>query len=90
MQMQPDNRIGVWDLGYYIINGRRYVVNRRPGVPRNAVIEEVDGNLRCWASRIWLTDEAAQFVRQFATHEPNNNSFIWNQGVRVEEVRKGY
>jgi len=85
---QPDRRIRVRDLGSFTINGKRYVVNLRPGVPRNACIEEYDGGLRCWASRTWLDDEAAAFVRD--NSEPaSHNKFIWNKGIRVREVRKG-
>lgn len=79
MQIQPDERIGVRDLGYFFFNGRKYVVNRRPGVPHNSCIEEFDGKLRCWASKVWLDDEAAQIVRERATYLPESNAFIWNR-----------
>ena len=79
MQTQTDERIGVEDLGYAFFNNKKYVVNRRPGVPRNALIEEFDGQLRCWASKVWLTEEAAKIVRTNATYQPDNNSFIWNR-----------
>lgn len=88
MQPQPDNRLRVGDLGSFTINGRRFVVNLRPGVPRNACIEEFDGALRCWASHTWLTPDAADFVRANAV-PTDGNAFAWKPGVRVREVRKG-
>lgn len=82
MYAQPDNRIGIRDLGHFFFNGKKYVVNRRPGVPRNACIEEFEGKLRCWASKIWLTDDAAKVVRENATFNEKQNHFTWNDRNR--------
>ena len=89
---QPDNRIHRHELGSFTptVGGRRFVVNLRPGVPRNACIEEFrEGSLRCWASHTWLDDKSADFVRANATYNPDNNSFVWNEGVKVQETRRG-
>jgi hypothetical protein len=88
MQPQPDPRIHKNDLASFTSNGKRFVVNGSPGVPRNACIEEVGGRLRCWASHVWLDDAAAAFVRANAA-PTENDSFVWNDGVKVWEVRKG-
>lgn len=85
---QPDSRIRKHELGSFTLGGKRFVVNLRPGVPRNACIEEFDGSLRCWASHKWLDDRAAEFVLKNAT-PTDNNAFIWNKGVRVKETRRG-
>ncbi|MBD3426386.1 MAG: hypothetical protein GF409_04035 [Candidatus Omnitrophica bacterium] len=85
---QPDPRIKRDELGSFTMNGKRFVVNLRPGVPRNACIEEFRGDLRCWASHTWLTDEAAAFVRNNAT-QTENNAFVWLDKVRVREVHRG-
>ena len=90
--MQPqvrDNRIQKRDLGSFTVKGTRLVVNLQPGVPRNACIEEVDGVLRCWASREPLDQEAADYVRENAIYRPENNTFVWKDGVMAWEVRKG-
>lgn len=87
--MQPDDRIRRRDLAALFVDGKRFVVNGRPGVPRNACVEQFDGGLRCWASRQWLDDDAANYVRNNAKYLPDSNSFVWNIGVRVWEVRKG-
>ena len=89
MQPQPDSRVHKNALASFTVAGTRFVVNGRPGVPRNACVEEFDGSLRCWASKAWLDDAAANFVRANATFRPENNCFVWNDGVRVWEVRKG-
>lgn len=89
MSLQPDIRIHKRDLASFIIGGKRFVVNGRPGVPRNACVEEFDGALRCWASHQWLDDEAAAYVKAHATYLPENNAFAWKPGVRILEVRKG-
>lgn len=88
MRRQPDHRIHMRDLGVLDLNGKRFVINLRPGVPFNACIEEFKGSLRCWASHNWLDDEAAAFVRNNAT-PTDNNAFVWNEGVRVKETRRG-
>lgn len=85
---QPDNRIRASELGSLSLNGKRFVVNLRPGVPRNACIEEVNGLLRCWASHRWLDDEAAAFVRENSV-KTENNAFVWKEGVRVQEIQRG-
>lgn len=89
MSLQPDPRIGKRDLGAWFHDGKRYVVNARPGVPRNACVEQFDSALRCWASHQWLDDEAANYVRANATYSPEQNAFLWKVGVRVPEIRKG-
>lgn len=86
--MQPDERINTEDLGVLIMNNKRFAVNTRRGQPFNAVIEDFGGALRCWASRIPLTDEAAAFVRKNATFQPEQNNFVWNRDIRLEKVRK--
>lgn len=86
---QPDNRIRKYELGSFTMNGKRFVVNLRPGVPRNACIEQFGDALRCWASHRWLDDEAADFVRENSV-QTENNAFVWKEGVRVKEVRRGY
>ena len=89
---QPDNRIHKHELGSFTpkVGGKRFVVNLRQGVPRNALVEEFrNGALRCWASHTWLDNSAADYVRSNATFSSKNNSFIWNEGVRVRETRRG-
>lgn len=86
--MQPDERIKRHELGSFTLGGKKFVVNLRPGVPRNACIEEFRGALRCWASHTWLNDEAAAFVRENAVLT-EQNAFVWKPGVRVREVWKG-
>ena len=87
---QPDTRIHKHELGSFTHRGKRFVVNLRPGVPRNACIEEFrKGGLRCWASHTWLDDKAADFVRTNATFNLDKNSFVWKNGVRVRETRRG-
>lgn len=87
---QPDHRIHKYELGSFTMNGKRFVVNLRPGVPRNACIEEFrNGGLRCWASHNWLDDEAAEFVRANATFNQESNHFVWNDGVKVRETKRG-
>ena len=86
---QPDPRIRKHELASWTHGGKRFVVNLRPGVPRNACVEEFrEGSLRCWASRTWLDDDATEFVRANST-QTENNSFVWNEGVRVRESRRG-
>lgn len=84
-QRQPDNRIRLGDLGMMILNGKRFVVNLRPGVPFNACIEEFDGNLRCWASHEWLDTRAAMIVDRLAT-KTKTGTFVWNDDVRPGPV----
>ncbi len=89
---QPDNRIHKHELGSFTPGGvgRRFVVNLRQGVPRNACVEEFrDGTLRCWASHTWLDDDAADYVRDNASFDAEKNSFTWNEGVKVRETRRG-
>lgn len=87
---QPDNRVHKHELGSFTIHGKRFVVNLRPGVPRNACIEEFrNGGLRCWASHNWLDDRAAAFVRENAAFNAEQNHFVWNEGVKVRETRRG-
>ena len=89
-QRQPDHRIRTHELGSFTSGGTKFVVNLRPGVPRNACIEEFrDGTLRCWASHTWLDDKAADFVRENATYREEQNSFVWNDGVKVRETQRG-
>lgn len=88
MSNQPDNRIHKYELGAFTKNGKRFVVNLRPGVPYNAVIEEHDGGtLRCWASHRFLDEEAASFVKNNAT-KTDKNAFIWKKGMRPKEKRR--
>jgi hypothetical protein len=89
---QPDNRIHKHELGSFTPKpGKtRFVVNLRPGVPRNACVEEFrEGALRCWASHTWLDETAAEYVRNNATFNVDQNSFVWNAGVKVQETRRG-
>lgn len=89
-QRQPDHRIHKHELGSFTSGTTKFVVNLRPGVPRNACIEEFrDGTLRCWASHTWLDDEAATFVRDNSTFRPEQNSFVWNAGMKVRETQRG-
>lgn len=88
MKPQPDSRIRKYELGSFTLEGKKFVVNLRPGVPRNACIEEFDGGLRCWASHTWLDNDAAAFVRENSV-PTKNNAFVWKPGVRVREVWKG-
>lgn len=76
---QPDDRIHKNELGFLSLNGKRFVVNTRIGVPRNSVIEDFGGALRCWASRVWLDEEAAAFVRENADFNPGGNNFTWKK-----------
>ncbi len=85
---QPDGRIHKFELGSFTCGGRRFVVNLRRGVPRNACVEQFRGKLRCWASRTWLDDHAARYVRANST-TTDNNAFVWNEGVEVKETWKG-
>ena len=78
-QNQPDNRIHRHELGFLKINGKSFVVNRRRGVPYNAVIEVSNGILRCWASHTPLDEEAAKHVQANAEYAKENNAFIWKQ-----------
>jgi len=90
MMQRANHKIHKHELGSFSINGKRFVVNMQPGVPRNACIEEtVDGNLRCWASHTGLDRRAADFVRANATFNPARNHFTWNDGVRVRETYRG-
>lgn len=77
MFSQPDRRIHRFELGSFVINGKNFVVNRRRGVPYNAVIEMAGGSMRCWASREYLDDEASKYIREKAEYVPENNAFIW-------------
>ncbi len=78
---QPDNRIHPENLGMMFLNGKRFVINLRPGVPFNACIEEFDGSLRCWASHNWLDQRAATVVDGYAT-PGESGSFLWNDDVK--------
>jgi hypothetical protein len=80
---QPDNRIHPENLGMVLINGKRFVVNLRPGVPFNACIEEFDGALRCWASQNWLDRRASTIVDGFA-EKTESGAFVWG-----DEVKRG-
>jgi len=81
---QPDFRIRLGDLGIFILGGRRYVTHDQRGCPRNAVVENYQGNLRCWACHMPLNEEAAQYVRKNAhpkdepKGEKNYDAFVWN------------
>ena len=79
---QPDERIGLKDLGMLVLDGKRFVVNLSPGVPFNACIEEVDESLRCWASHRWLDDEAALFVYA-AAQKNDSGAFVWDEDVKA-------
>ena len=83
---QPDRRIQPRDLGMMALNGQRFVINLRPGVPFNACIEEFDGSLRCWASYKQLTQEAADLVARHAT-QTKSGAFLWNDDVRRDRFR---
>jgi hypothetical protein len=88
---QPDNRIHRWELGSWTPVGgtKRFVVNLRRGVPYNACVETFrNGALRCWASHNWLDNEAAAFVRDNAT-QTDKGAFVWDEGVKVSETRRG-
>lgn len=78
---QPDSRIHSGNLGMVILNGKRFVINLRPGLPFNACIEEIDGALRCWASHRWLDSRAAMIVDGYAT-KTDGGSFVWNDDVK--------
>ncbi len=89
-QRQPDSRIHKHELGLLNLDGQRFVVNLRRGVPFNSCVEKFrNGSLRCWASHNYLDDEAADFVRENSTFNPDTNSFVWNEGVKVRERRRG-
>jgi hypothetical protein len=81
MRRQPDNRVHPENLGMMILNGKRFVVNLRPGVPFNACIEEYDGFLRCWASQNPLDQRAAIIMEGYAT-KTDGGAFVWNDGVK--------
>ena len=90
MSNQPDQRIHKFELGSFTNNGKRFVVNLRPGVPRNACIERINENsLRCWASHTFLDHKAAKFVEEHAVFNPERNHFTWKEGVKVRETRRG-
>ncbi len=78
---QPDSRIHPGNLGMMFLNDRRFVISLRPGFPFNACIEEVDGQLRCWASHKWLDQRAALIVDNFAT-KTEGGSYVWNDDVK--------
>ena len=78
---QPDNRVHPENLGMMVLNGQRFVINLRPGVPFNACIEEFDGALRCWASHNWLDNRAAMVVDGYAT-KTDTGAFVWNDDVK--------
>jgi len=78
---QPDNRIHPDNLGMMFLNGKRFVINLRAGVPFNACIEEFQGSLRCWASYHWLDNRAAMVVDGNAT-KTEKDSFVWNDNVK--------
>jgi len=80
---QPDNRVHPENLGMMILNGQRFVINLRPGVPFNACVEEFDGSLRCWASHNWLDNRAAIVVDGYA-NKTESGAFIWK-----DEVKRG-
>lgn len=81
MRRQPDDRIHPDNLGMMILDGKRFVVNLRPGVPFNACIEQYDGSLRCWASHNWLDNRAAGVVDGHAT-QTEGNAFVWKENIR--------
>lgn len=86
---QFNDRIRRHELGSFTVNGKRFVVNLRPGVPRNACIEESrNGSLRCWASHKLLDREAVQFIRENAVWT-ENNAFVWKDGIKVRETKRG-
>lgn len=89
-ETQPDRRIKIRDLGVFSHNGQRFVINNRPGVPRNACIEEANGYLRCWASHEPLAPEAAEFIRRHADFDPKFNRFTWKDGfyLRLPDSRR--
>lgn len=80
---QFDNRVHKHELGMLILgDGKRLVVNLRPGVPFNAVVEQFrNGSLRCWASHAFLDDRAASVVR-YNAEEASSNSFVWKDNVK--------
>jgi hypothetical protein len=77
---QPDERVNPTNLGMMTLNGNRFVINLRPGVPWNACVEEFRNKLRCWASHAWLDQEAADVVDEYATKTENGN-FVWNDNI---------
>ena len=83
---QPDYRIRTRDLGVITLRNnevvKRFVTHDRVGCPRNAVVEQFNGFLRCWACRTPLNEEAAEYVRRHAhTQGPNDgDGFMWNDG----------
>jgi hypothetical protein len=74
--MQPDRRIRRHELRQWSFGDKRYIVNGRRGVPRNATIEEFDGALRCSSSHAWLDDEAAEYVRTVAEKSKGNTFYV--------------
>ncbi len=78
---QPDNRIHPENLGMMFLNGKRFVINLRPGVPFNACIEEFQDSLRCWASHHWLDNRAAGVIEGYAALS-EGGSFTWNDDVK--------
>ena len=82
---QPDNRVHPENLGMMILNGKRFVINLRPGVPFNACIEEFKDSLRCWASYNWLDNRAAMIVDGYAT-KTETGAFTWNEDVKRGRV----
>ena len=82
---QPDDRIHPENLGMVAMNGKRFVINLRYGVPFNACIEEFDGSLRCWASYNWLDRRAAMLVDGCAT-KTNSGAFVWNDNIRLGSI----
>ena len=81
---QPDPRIRIEDLGVFSLGGRRFVLHDRRGCPRNAVVEQFQGTLRCWACHTPLNQEAAEYVRGNAhpkdepQGEKDYDAFVWN------------
>ena len=84
MTRQPDDRIRRNELGVLSLNGKRYVISTRRGLPRNATVETFAGYLRCWACKKALDEEAAAFVRENADYNPDNNTFAWKKGFYLK------
>ena len=58
------DHISVEKLGFFRLNGKRFVIHGGPGCPRNACIEVVNGDLRCWACHRPVDQKATSHLRR--------------------------
>lgn len=63
---QPDPRIVMDALGAFAHDGEFYLIHDAKGCPKNALIENFDGYLRCSSCFTALADSAAEAVMGFA------------------------